>query len=222
MDIRKIFSIGKKYEISTKIREVPVKTNLTLKWIDEKSKLLGFSWDRCILRGAFLPKNDVYIKLGSEYAKGKVISSSSELVIESKEVVNEVPGYVRRRYVRVETDPSNPVYAYLKFENLTVRGFVKDISEAGVGTLLHRNEVEVQNLLELLHKSANKLVDITVELPKYGKVHAKGHVRNIVVGEEDVYVRVGFETEFTKEDREKVRKYVLERQQEIIKSIRML
>ncbi|GAB6065536.1 PilZ domain-containing protein [Aquifex pyrophilus] len=219
--LSEIFKEGEKYDISTKFKELPVKTKLRLSWIDDSSKLLGFSWGKCIFKGAFQPKTEVYINVNDKYAYGKVVSNANELVIEFEEF-REKPAFIDRKAVRVEPDPSNPVIVELSVNSYNLKVPAKDISETGVGVILEKNTPKADEVIELLQNNPSAWFNLYVHLPKHGTAHAKGRVRNLNVSEEGVYIRIGFEAEYSPKDKDKVRKYVFERQQEIIKSLKML
>ncbi|WP_461831916.1 PilZ domain-containing protein [Aquifex sp.] len=219
--LSEIFKEGETYDISTKFKELPVKTKLRLSWIDDASNLLGFSWRKCIFKGAFQPQTGVYITVGDKYAYGKVVSNGEELVIEFEEF-REKPAFIERRTVRVETDPSNPVIVELNVNSYRLKAPAKDISETGVGIILERNTHKADEVIEILRSNPSAWFNLYIHLPKYGTAHAKGRVRNFNVSEEGIYIRIGFEAEYSPNDKEKVRKYVFERQQEIIKSLKML
>ena len=213
---------GKQYEIYTKVKEIPVKTILKLSWIDQSSKLVGFDWGNCIRRGAFQPGNTAYIKLSEEkFIKSGIISNRGELVLEPQEECDK-PEFLKRRAVRVEVDPVNPVKVKLKVGEREYETQAKDISEYGVGVIFRKDSPEGQEILKLLDEKKGEWVDLELELPKYGHVHAKGRVRRKEVHDGEVYIRFGFELEFSEEHRAKVRKYILDRQQEIVKSLRLL
>ena len=213
---------GERYEIYTKVKEVPVKTILQLNWIDKSTGLVGFDWGNCTRKGAFQPGSNAYIKLSEEtFLKSKVISNKQELVLEPTEEC-EKPEFLKRRAVRVEVDPLNPVKVKLKVGDKEYQTEAKDISETGVGIVVRRDTQEGQEILNLLEKKENELIDLDLELPKYGHVHSKGRVGNKEIHDNEVYIRFGFELDMTEEHKAKVRRYVLERQQEIIKSLSLL
>jgi len=220
-ELDRLFKVGKKYHIATKFKELPVKTQLSLSWIDKTSNLLGFSWGRCIFKGAFNPGTEVYINTGNRYAYGKVVSNSGDLVVEFKEL-REQPEFIKRRTVRVEPDPANPVIVELTVDSYKLKVMAKDISETGVGVILEKDTPASSDVIELIQKRPSSWFDLYVYLPKYGKAHAKGRVRNLNISEEGIYIRIGFEVEYSEKDKDKVRRYVLERQQEIIKALKML
>ncbi len=214
--------IGEQYEIYTKVKEIPVKTILKLSWLDESSKLVGFDWGNCIRRGAFQLGNTAYVKLSEErFIKSRIVSNRGELVLELKKEC-EKPEFLKRRSVRVEVDPANPVIVKLKIQNKEYQTEAKDISEYGVGVVFRKDTKEGEEILSLLEESRDEWIDLELELPKYGHVHAKGKVRRKEVHDGEVYIRFGFELEFSKEHRAKVRKYILDRQQEIVKSLKLL
>lgn len=213
---------GERYEIYTKVKEVPVKTILKLNWIDKSTGLVGFYWGNCTRKGAFQPGSIAYVKLSEEtFLKSKVVSNRQELVLEPTEECKK-PEFLKRRAVRVGVDPLNPVKVKLKIGDKELQTEAKDISETGVGIVVRRDTQEGQEVLNLLEKQEKELIDLDLELPKYGHVHSKGRVRNKEIHDNEVYIRFGFELDMTEEHRAKVRKYVLERQQEIIKSLSLL
>ncbi len=214
--------VGERYEIYTKVKEIPVKTVLKLVWIDSSSRLVGFDWGNCIRRGAFQPGNVVYVKLSeNRFLRAGVVSNRDELVIEP-EGEGGTPEFLKRRAVRVEVDPSKPVLVNLKIGGKRYRTQARDISEYGVGVVFRKDSEEGREILMLLEERKDRWVDIELTLPKYGRVHAKGRVRRKEEHDGEIYVRFGFELEFSEEHRAKVRKYILERQQEIVKSLRLL
>lgn len=213
---------GKRYEIYTKVKEIPVKTLLKLSWIDYSSRLIGFDWGNCIRRGAFQPGNIAYLKLSEErFIKSGIISNRGELILEPFEEC-EKPDFLKRRAVRVEVDPTKPVIVNFKLGEKKYETQAKDISEYGVGVIFRKDSKEGEEILNLLEQHKDEWIDLELELPKYGKIHAKGKVRRKEVHNEEIYIRFGLELEFSEEDRAKVRKYILDRQQEIVKSLKLL
>jgi len=213
--------VGKRYKLSTKFKELPIKTQLLLSWSDPSSRLLGFS-GRCALGGAFSPGADVYVETEEgRFARCKSVSNSGEIVLEFKELT-EPPEFIRRKAVRVEPEESEPVFVHLKANGVSIRTKAKDISETGVGILIPRNDKSAERLISLIQENPLLPFELEVELPRFGTAHAKGSVRNVSLSEEGLYIRVGFEAEFSPKDQEKVRRYVLERQRQIVKSLRML
>ncbi len=213
---------GKQYEIYTKVKEIPVKTILKLSWIDHSSQLVGFDWGNCVRRGAFQPGNTAYIKLSEEkFIKSGIISNRGELVLEPQEEC-EKPEFLKRRAIRVEINPVNPVKVKLKVGGKEFHTQAKDISEYGVGVIFKKDSEEGREVLDILETNKERWVELELYLPKYGHVHAKGKMKRIEIFNGEVYIRFGFELEFSEEHRAKVRKYILDRQQEIVKSLRLL
>ena len=149
------------------------------------------------------------------------MSNRQELVLEPEEKCS-TPEFLKRRAVRVEVDPSNPVKVRISIMGKHYDTQARDISEYGVGIILKKEDKKGKEILSFLESHRGDWVDLDLELPKYGKIHAKGRVRRKEYHGGEVYIRFGFEVEFSEDHRTKVRKYIMERQQEIIKSLRLL
>jgi len=226
--VSEMFKVGESYEVITKYKEVPVKAIMRLKWVDDEGRLLGFDWGRTHLRGAFSTLDPVYIKLSSkEYAQTQVFSNLGKELVLTVENFVEPPEFIRRRSVRVEPDENKPVEVEITFDGRTIRATVKDISETGIGILLSRKEHKefiefVQSELEKLKEDDFIEFDIKVLLPDCGEAKGKGRIRNVIDTGKDIYMRLGFEVEFPREGLNKIRRYVINRQKEIIQSLRMV
>ena len=226
--ISSIFNSGEKYRIITKYKEVPIKANLLLKWVDDEGRLLGFDWGNIHLKGAFSSLDPVYVELSrKEYAITSVFSNLGKELVLMLENFTEPPDFIKRRSVRVEPDENNPVRVSLTIEGVSVSTTAKDISELGVGVDLDP-EVHgkfIKFLKEKLnHLSEKDIIEfgIRLTLPECGEVAGEGKLKNVIKSGRNVYARLGFEVSFSPSDLNKIRKYVINRQKEIIKSLRMV
>ncbi len=227
--LRHIFKIGGRYEVITKYKEIPIKAVMPLKWIEEGDRFLGFDWSKVNVKRAYSTLDNVYVKLGQDsYAQTSVFSNlGKELVLVFESIVPP-PEFIRRKTLRVEPDPSQPVYANVCVDDTcSIRSEVKDISETGVGLTISRGRSgEFYNKLrEILSNPESSMripFSITVELPDGEKVRGHGDLRNVIGLGEEVYIKLGFKVDYSREDLEKLRRYILHRQQEIIQSLKMV
>ncbi|MDQ7037879.1 MAG: PilZ domain-containing protein [Aquificota bacterium] len=224
-----VFTIGDRYNIVTKYKEIPVRVNLRLNWLDEEGRLLGFDWGRTHLKVAFSTLDPVYVELSpEEFAKTQVFSNLGKELVLMLENFVEPPEFVKRRYVRVEPDENKPVKVVISVSGISAETQARDISETGVGVALDReSHRELIDLLEGISedlKAGGPDRDFTIRilLPSGEEAVGKGRLRNVIGLGRDVYVRLGFEVSFPKKEITKIKRYVLERQKEIIKSLRMV
>jgi hypothetical protein len=72
--------------------------------------------------------------------------------------------------------------------------------------------------------SEEEKIEFTIEItiPHLGIVIGKGNLKKIITTGSNVYARMGFEVDFSQNDLNKIRKYVINRQKEIIKSLRLI
>ncbi len=228
-ELGNIFRVGSKYEVITKYKEIPIKAVMPLKWIEEEDRFLGFDWSRVPVKRAYSTLDHVYVKLESnEYAETSVFSNlGKELVLVFERVVPP-PEFIKRKTVRVEPDPNHPIYANICVDDTcSIRSEVKDISETGIGLTLRRdkNEKFYNKLVEMLsnpEESVKVPFSVRVELPDGVEVRGHGDLRNVVGVGEEVYIRLGFKVDYSREDMDKLRRYILHRQQEIIQSLKIL
>jgi len=222
------FDRGREYSIITKYKEIPIRANLKLNWTDDEGRLLGFDWGKTHLRGAFSTLDPVYIELTkNEYAVTSVFSNLGKELVLMVENFTEPPEFVRRRSVRVEPDEENPVVVEITLDDLSLSTTATDISEHGVGISLSQKEhgsfiKAVRERLNGLEKEENIDFVLAITLPACGTVKGKGKLKNFIGKGNDVYVRLGFEVSFGKKDIDRIRRYVIMRQREIIKSLRMV
>lgn len=228
LKVSEIFKVGSTYEILTKYKEVPVKALMKLLWVDDEGRLLGFDWGRTHLRKAFTTLEPVYIKLSPrEYAQTQIFSNMGKELVLMVENFVDPPDFIRRRSVRVEPDENNPVMVTIEYNGKSITVPAKDISETGVGVIIHRDEHRdfidfVNRELENLKQEHHIEFKVKIHLPNLGTVDGIGKIRNLIGTGKDIYMRVGFELEFTRSELAKIRKYVMNRQKEIIQSLRML
>ncbi len=231
MNREKVYDIlktGEHYSIITKYKEVPVKAHLKLSWTDREGNLLGFDWRRSHLKPAFSTLDSVYVKLNpQEYIKTQVFSNlGKELVLSVDDIVSP-PEFIKRRAVRVEPDENRPVKVRIYFNHNSLDALASDVSETGVGISLdinsNRDFVEfIKAKLEELREDEFIELSIHVELPCGDVVEGTGRLKNVIGLGKDVYVRVGFEINFPKKEINKIKNYVMDRQKEIVQSLRLL
>ncbi len=226
--ISNLFEVGNLYHIITKYKEIPIRANLRLNWVDDEGRLLGFDWGKTHLKGAFSTLDPVYIAFKKdEYAVTSVFSNMGKELVLMLETFTEPPDFVRRRSVRVEPDDKKPIEVRVKVDNVSITAPAKDISEMGVGVSLPRKEYKefiriVGEKLNHIEEDETLKFQVSITLPECGTIAGQGRLKNFIGKGTDVYVRLGFEVSFAKEDLNKIRKYVITRQREIIKSLRMV
>jgi hypothetical protein len=226
--LKDVFNVGQHYHIVTKYKEVPVRVNLKLNWLDEEGRLLGFDWGRTHLRGAFSTLDPVYVELNSrEFAQTQVFSNLGRELVLMLENFVDPPEFVRRRSVRVEPDENKPVKVFVETEGMSLEAPARDVSETGVGVVL--SPEDHGEFIGYLREISDKVraedpqnFRIRILLPGGVEVRGTGRLRNVIGLGKDVYVRLGFEVSFPKEEITKIRKYVLQRQKEIVQSLRMV
>ena len=223
-----IFEVGRHYDIIVKYKEIPVKVNLKLNWADDEGRLLGFDWGRTHLKAAFSTLEPVYIKLSlTEYAQTQVFSNLGKELVLTVENFVEPPEFIKRRSVRVEPDETRPVLVDLRFNGGEITLNAKDVSEMGIGIQLdakkHGAFIEfLREKLEHLKENEDIEFSVKVHLPEGCVAEGKGRLRNVVGLGKDVYVTLGFEVDFPKGELNKIRKYVINRQRELIQSLRFV
>ncbi len=228
LKISEVFKPGEYYDVITKYKEIPVKANLKLNWVDDEGRLLGFDWRRCLTKSAFSTLDPVYVKLSlDEYAQTQVFSNLGKELVLTVENFVEPPEFIKRRSVRVEPDENKPVIVEVNFDGHGFRLSAKDISETGVGLCLSTEEN--RDFINFLQKKIEELKEeeviefpLKVHLPDNGTAVGKGRLKNVVGLGKDVYVRLGFEVDFPREELTKIRRYVINRQKEIIQSLRFV
>ncbi len=226
--ISEIFKAGDHYDIIAKYKEIPVKAHLKLNWVDDEGRLLGFDWGRTHLKAAFSTLEPVYIKLSpKEYAQTQVFSNLGKELVLMLENFVEPPEFIKRRSVRVEPDENKPVLVEIHYDGREITLSAKDVSETGIGIQFdakeHRDFVNyLKEKIEELKEDEFIELSMTVRLPEGEVARGKGKLRNVVGLSRDVYVRLGFEVNFPREELNKIRRYVINRQREIIQSLRFV
>ena len=226
--ISEIFKAGDHYDIIAKYKEIPVKAHLKLNWVDDEGRLLGFDWGRTHIKAAFSTLEPVYIKLSpKEYAQTQVFSNLGKELVLMLENFVEPPEFIKRRSVRVEPDENKPVLVEIHYDGREITLSAKDVSETGIGLQLdakeHRDFVNyLKEKIEELKEDEFIELSMTVRLPEGEVARGKGKLRNVVGLSRDVYVRLGFEVNFPREELNKIRRYVINRQREIIQSLRFV
>ncbi len=207
-----VFKIGEIYPLITKYLEVPVRTKMRLKWVDNEGRLLGFEWSRGGIRSAFSTE-PVYVFCDGEYAKTTVFSSSGKELVLMLDNFGPPPDYMRRRSVRVVPDDKKPVFVKLKYDGAEVRAKVIDISESGLGVELEKGQIDPEGVEE---------ITVEVELPSDPPTVAGGKGKIKRVENTGTSMKLGIEVSFNKDSQSYVRKFVIQRQREIIISLRMV
>ena len=157
----------------------------------------------------------------------KVFSNiRDELVLEVDSPV-PAPPIVLREFIRVQPTEREPVYvSFCLGDDCVLKVEAVDISESGVGVLLHKEEANriMENLMQIVSdvQRMHTVFDIEVELPKEGVVKAQGELKNIIGRQEDVYIRLGFKINLKESQKKKIRQYIMRRQREILDQLKRL
>lgn len=226
--LSKVLKVGGTYDVITKYKEIPVKAVLKLNWLEEDEGFMGFDWGRTLYKKAFSTLDPVYVKLSNDkYIRTGVFSNLGKELVLSFDSFVAPPEFVSRRSVRVEPDEESPVVVTLEFNGGRLTANAKDVSETGVGIQLDTQEDKdfiefIKEKLEHLKKDELIEFNIKIDLPGVGTAEGKGKLRNVVGLGQDVYVRLGFEVNFPREEIDKIRKYVVNRQKEIIQALRFI
>jgi hypothetical protein len=228
LKVSEIFREGEKYRIITKYKEIPIKTNLKLNWTDDEGRLLGFDWGRTHLKGAFSTLDPVFVELSSsEYAVTNVFSNLGKELVLMLETFSEPPDFIKRRSVRVEPDENNPVEVLISLEEKQIKTSATDISETGIGIDL--DDEKHREFINYIKAKINHIAEedspefrLKITLPQCGEVSGLGKLKNIITRGKNIYARLGFEVSFGHKELNLIRRYVINRQKEIIKSLRML
>ncbi|GEM_PF-744906 len=226
--ISEVFRNGYSYDIITKYKEIPVKVHLKLNWIDNEGRLLGFDWGRTHLKPAFSTLDPVYVRVEKEeYAQTQVFSNlGKELVLMVDNFVGP-PEFIKRRSVRVEPDEHKPVMVEIFHEEGKLKATVADISELGIGLIVAVKENEnfvsiLKERLKALKKEECIEYHLKIFLPSCGIAQGKGKLKNVISLDKDSRLKLGFEINFPQGDLNTIRRYVINRQKEIIKSLRIV
>ena len=216
---------GNNYEVITRYKEIPIRLKLKLNWIEED--LIGFEGGNYSLIKVFSTEEPIYIKLGEDvFLKTMLFSNLRHELILRKDTITETPPFMKREMVRVEPDPSKPVYANICIDEVcSYRLQVANISERGICVLVHHEDEDIINRLEDIvekHGKGRSAVTVEIDLPDGEKVKGEGVIRSITEKEDDIYVKIGLLFKGDLEETRKLSNYVLNRQREILNSLRMI
>ncbi|WP_456463745.1 PilZ domain-containing protein [Persephonella sp.] len=194
----------KRLDVVVFYEEVPITGTIEIADIDETLEQILWKADKKILP-TLKDTRHIYFKHNGEVYILTVIA------YDQKEIATSFPSYaldqkLNRTYVRVKTSEKDPVFITVDGHQLCA----DDISEAGVGIITSEEEKEcVQEgkecQLEIkLRNDIIKLKGIVVYRRKAGKG----------------VIRIGIKfTDMKQKDRDKVAKYIMDRQREIAKKI---
>jgi len=218
---------GKEYEVITSWKEIPIRLKLKVRWVSPQERYISFDFKECKFKQVFSEKDPVYIKIGELFLLCKVFSNiRDELVLEVDSPV-PAPPIVLREFIRVQPTEREPVYvSFCLGDDCVLKVEAVDISEYGVGVLLHKEEANriMENLMQIVSdvQRMHTVFDIEVELPKEGVVKAQGELKNIIGRQEDVYIRLGFKINLEESQKKKIRQYIMRRQREILDQLKRL
>ena len=216
---------GKEYEVITSWKEIPIRLKLKVRWVPPQERYISFDFKECKFKQVFSEKDPVYIKIGELFLLCKVFSNiRDELVLEVDSPV-PAPPIVLREFIRVQPTEREPVYvSFCLGDDCVLKVEAVDISESGVGVLLHKEEANriMENLMQIVSdvQRMHTVFDIEVELPKEGVVKAQGELKNIIGRQEDVYIRLGFKINLEESQKIKIRQYIMRRQREILDQLK--
>jgi len=194
----------KKLEVAVFYEEVPITGTIEIIDIDETLEQIIWKADKKIVP-TLKETRHIYFKHNGE------IYILTVIAYDQKEIATSFPSYaldqkLNRTYVRVKTSEKDPILVMVDGYQL----YADDISEAGVGIITSEEEKEcVQEgkecQLEIkLRNDTIKLKGIVVYRRKAGKG----------------VIRIGIKfTEVKQKDRDKIAKYIMDRQREIAKKI---
>ncbi len=218
---------GNTYEIITSYREIPIRLRLKLKWLEEEDKLAGFDGSNYPLIKVFSSETPVYIKLDEDvYLKTSMFSNLRHELVLKVEGETPPPPFIKREVVRVEPDPSKPVYANLCIDDVcSFRLQVANISERGLCVLVHHQDEDIIKRLEEMvekHGKDKPNISVEIEFPDGEVARGQGEIKSITEKEDDIYVKIGLLLSGYPDELRKISNYVLNRQREILTSLRML
>ncbi|MFN3598530.1 MAG: PilZ domain-containing protein [Aquificaceae bacterium] len=224
-DILTALSKKKECELITSWKEIPVKLKLPIKWISSKERLISFNFKECRFKSVFSGTDPVYIKFNEIFLSCRIFSNvRDELVLEIESTV-PAPHIALREYIRVQPKETEPVYvSFCVGDNCILKARVINISESGVGILIY--EKDANKLLEILSdistdvQKIHTIFDIYLELPHEDNIKTVGELRNII--KENDYIRIGLKMDLDEKDRTKVRRYIMQRQREILEQLKSI
>jgi c-di-GMP-binding flagellar brake protein YcgR len=128
------------------------------------------------------------------------------------------PPVIVREYVRVVPSESKPVYVSFSIGGEEITGKAADISEKGVGVLLSKESAEKLIQLEMHGEYCpNITLTLSINLPDGSKVPATGELRNISADQKQV--RMGFKLDIARPHDEILRRYIMNRQRELLNAL---
>ena len=196
----------KKLEVAVFYEEIPIKGVIEISDIDDTLEQIIWKGDKKILP-ALKETRHIYFKLDGEifiltviaYDNREIATSFPSLALDKK---------LNRAYVRVKTSESFPV----KVEINGTIFIAEDISEAGVGIITDEDKAKV-----LVENEEYPLILYIQD----SKIQAKG----LIVYKKEVgksIIKIGVKlTQIKMKDRDKIAKYIMERQREIAKKVSM-
>lgn len=223
-----LLEVGKKYELYTVYLEIPVKTSSILKWKDIKEKFLAFDWKEIQFKAAFDLKGKVFVRLNQkDFLECSIFSNlRDELVLIADKTLEEAY-FLKRSSVRVTPNPKKPIKMVLCFEEekeeiCSKEIDVKDISESGAA--LEFSKKENKDFYEKLLMHANKNLELPLFVEIYGidlkPLKGRSSIKNVM--EKEDTLRIGILLNVDRNDIQKLRSYIMKRQQEIIQELKYL
>jgi c-di-GMP-binding flagellar brake protein YcgR len=216
---------GERLEVITEWCGIPVKIKLTVKWVAVKDKVIYLDIRDCKFRHIFrLSSEPIYIKIEKPrqaYIQCELYNREyrDELIL-LVEHETPPPPVIVREYVRVVPSESKPVYVSFSIGGEEITGKVVDISEKGVGVLLSKESAEKLIQLEMHGEYCpNITLTLSINLPDGNKVPATGELKNISTDQEQV--RMGFRLDIARPHDEILRRYIMDRQRELLSALLM-
>lgn len=214
-------------EVLTSWKEIPIKVKLQIKWISPEDRFVSFDVKSCKFKHFFTGQNEIYAKIKEFYFTAKIFSNIKDELVLELESVAPPPPIILREFIRVQPSDKEPVYVSFCISNDCVaRVKVEDISEAGIGFTLTKDEADkiVFALSEIAQdiRKVHTPIEMEIELPKGERIKATGELRNLLSKEDGLYVRFGFQIKLKEEDAKKIRQYISKRQREILETLKQL
>ncbi len=224
-DILTALSKKKECELITSWKEIPIRVKLPIKWISSKERLISFNFKECRFKSVFSGTDPVYIKFNEIFLSCRIFSNvRDELVLEIESAV-PAPHIALREYIRVQPKETEPVYvSFCVGEKCILKAKVVDISENGVGMLLHEKDASI--LLDTLSDISTDVqkihtkIEIYMDIPNEKLIKTIGELKNIV--KENDYIRIGLKMDLDEKDRTTIRRYIMQRQREILEQLKSI
>jgi hypothetical protein len=205
----RILAENKEVQVLDFYQEVPVICKGKIKDIIDK-KLVIFELSKCHYKNFYIEKNDVYIKADEIFPKVvKGIVKESDMMKYEIKVINFQFTHLpqeRRKYVRVI--PKEEIMVEIIKDGEILKGKLRDISIGGLGIYLKDiNSLKINDKIRIRFEIGNVRIDHTGEI-KY------------ILKENGLY-RIGVEFDKDVNVEEIISEYVVKRQFEIIKELRI-